>query len=324
MAALLEIQELRTYFSSPYGIVRAVDCVNLELARGETLGIVGESGCGKTVLSLSIMRLIPEPPGKIEGGRILLNGVDLLTLSADEMRDIRGRDISMIFQEPMTALNPVFRIGNQITEVVRTHQKVSYKDAFDQAVIMLQKVGIPSPEKRVHDYPHQLSGGMRQRVMIAMALICKPQLMLADEPTTALDVTIQAQILDLLRQMKNDLHTSIILITHDLGVVAQSAQKMAVMYAGEIVEYADVSDIFSNPSHPYTVGLLESIPPLKGKYSRNARLRTISGTVPELYKSKKGCRFQDRCIDLMKVCTEEKPSLLPLVGTHFVRCWKRR
>ncbi|MDD5169745.1 MAG: ABC transporter ATP-binding protein [Syntrophales bacterium] len=321
MPSLLEIHDLFTYFDSPFGAVRAVDGVSLEISHGETLGVVGESGCGKTVLSLSIMRLVPIPPGRIAGGKILFDGIDLLSLKIDEMRNIRGRDISMIFQEPMTALNPVFRIGDQIIEVIRHHEKISKRDAMDRAISMLSHVGMPSPEKRMSDYPHQLSGGMRQRVMIAMALVCRPRLMLADEPTTALDVTIQAQILELLVKLKEEMDMSIILITHDLGVVAESAQQVAVMYAGEIVEYADVNSIFCDPLHPYTVGLLESIPKLDQKPSRGTRLNTISGVVPELYREITGCRFQDRCPQVMDVCRRQKPDLFMRKSCRTVRCW---
>lgn len=322
MVPLLDIQNLSTFFNTPFGTVRAVDDVSLGLGPGETLGIVGESGCGKTVLALSMMRLVPEPPGKIGGGKILFNGVDLLGLSKQEMRAIRGRDISMIFQEPMTALNPVFRIGDQIVEAIRHHQDTSHRDAVDLAVTMLRQVGIPQPEKRIRDYPHQLSGGMRQRVMIAMALVCKPRLMLADEPTTALDVTIQAQIIDLLNDLKSEFKTAIILITHDLGVVAETTQKVAVMYAGEIVEYADVDVLFDNALHPYTVGLLESIPPLDKTPTKESRLNTIPGTVPEWGRIPQGCRFQERCSLVMAVCRERKPDLRTQGPNHTVRCWK--
>jgi len=322
MAPLLDIRNLCTCFSTPFGTVRAVDGVSLTLEEGETLGVVGESGCGKTVLSLSIMRLIPDPPGRIVSGQILLDGRDLLSLPPDEMRALRGKEISMIFQEPMTALNPVFKIGDQIIEVIRQHQAVSYRDALHQAVHMLGRVGMPSPEKRVYDYPHQLSGGMRQRVMIAMALACRPRLMLADEPTTALDVTIQAQILDLLNQLKKELNTAILLITHDLGVIAESAQKAAVMYAGEIVELSTVDQIFAHPAHPYTIGLLESIPPWDEQLTRYSRLNTIPGAVPELYRIMAGCRFQDRCPDVMATCRKNPPSLKDCRSGHSVRCWK--
>ena len=322
MASLLEIQNLSTSFRTPYGTVLAVDDVSLSLEQGETLGVVGESGCGKTVLALSLMRLVPEPPGQITGRAVLFNGTDLLKLSREEMRSIRGKDISMIFQEPMTALNPVFRIGDQVIEAIRQHQDITKRDAATQAVDMLRQVGLPQPEKRIRDYPHQLSGGMRQRIMIAMALVCKPRLMLADEPTTALDVTIQAQILHLLNDLKQELKTAIVLITHDLGVVAETAQQVAVMYAGQIVEYADVESLFNNAMHPYTLGLLESIPPLDQAPSKEFRLNTIRGTVPEPGRDLKGCRFQDRCLHAMAVCGEKQPELKARGASHTVRCWK--
>jgi peptide/nickel transport system ATP-binding protein len=322
MPPLLDIRNLCTYFSSSFGTVRAVDGVSLTLEQGETLGVVGESGCGKTVLSLSIMRLVPDPPGRIVEGQILLDGQDLLTLNPEQMRALRGKEISMIFQEPMTALNPVFRIGDQIVETIRHHQDISHRDAMNQAVSMLGRVGMSSPEKRVQDYPHQLSGGMRQRVMIAMALACRPRLMLADEPTTALDVTIQAQIMELLIELKKEMNTAILLITHDLGVIAESAQKAAIMYAGEIVEYSTVKNIFTNPAHPYTIGLLESIPPWEETPARDARLNTIPGVVPELYRIMTGCRFQERCTHAMAICREKKPALTDRGPQHSVRCWK--
>ena len=321
MPPLLDIRDLRTYFDSPAGVVRAVDGVSLSIGAGETLGVVGESGCGKTVLSLSVMRLVPSPPGRNAGGEILFDGTDLLKLDAGQMRNIRGRDISMIFQEPMTALNPVFRVGDQIVEVIRRHGEKSQSAAADRAIGMLAAVGMPSPEKRFRDYPHQLSGGMRQRVMIAMALACRPRLMLADEPTTALDVTIQAQILELIARLKEEMNTSVMLITHDLGVVAQSVQKVAVMYAGEVVEHADVKDLFSTPLHPYTVGLLESIPMLDRTRTREDRLNTIPGVVPELYGEIAGCRFQERCPRAMDICRERKPDLIARENHRTVRCW---
>jgi peptide/nickel transport system ATP-binding protein/oligopeptide transport system ATP-binding protein len=265
--------------------------------------------------------LIPDPPGRIEGGSILFYGRDLLKLHSEEMRSIRGKEISMIFQEPMTALNPVFKIGDQIVEVIRRHQDLTYPEALKQAIAMLGQVGIASPERRVSDYPHQLSGGMRQRVMIAIALACRPRLMLADEPTTALDVTIQAQIIELLNRLKKEMDTAIILITHDLGVVAESAQKVAVMYAGEIVEYGGVMGIFYHPRHPYTVGLLQSIPSFECTPARDDRLNTIPGTVPELYQMISGCRFHDRCPHVMPVCKEEKPELIEHPDEHSARCW---
>jgi peptide/nickel transport system ATP-binding protein/oligopeptide transport system ATP-binding protein len=301
--------------------VRAVDGVDFTLNEGDTLGIVGESGCGKTVLALSIMRLIPVPPGRIVSGSVLFEGADLIQLSEPEMRKVRGKRISMIFQEPMTSLNPVFRVGEQIAEAVELHLGLSKKDALDHAVKMLQLVGMPSPQERILDYPHQMSGGMRQRVMIAMALSCNPRLMLADEPTTALDVTIQAQILDLINRLKGEVGTSVMLITHDLGVIAEAAQFAAVMYAGKIVEYGSVGELFSRPLHPYTVGLMNSIPKI-GEDSGEGHLRTIAGTVPSLYELPAGCSFRDRCPDVMAVCAEQKPELIEQGPGHWVRCWK--
>ena len=323
---LLEIRGLKTYFYSESGTARAVDDVSLSLRKGQTLGLVGESGCGKSVTALSIMGLIPNPPGKIVAGEILFQGrTDLINLSRGEMRKIRGNEISMIFQEPMTSLNPVFRIGKQIAEAVQLHQKVSRKEAWNRSVEMLRLVGIPLPEKRIHDYPHQLSGGMRQRVMIAMALSCNPKLMLADEPTTALDVTIQAQILHLMNQLKKAVGTSIILITHDLGVIAKMAQKVCVMYAGVVMETADVITLFTNPLHPYTLGLLNSIPRVDRNTGTKARLKTIEGTVPSLLNLPVGCRFSNRCPKVHEACRRWEPELaeVPAGGhsQHWVRCW---
>jgi peptide/nickel transport system ATP-binding protein/oligopeptide transport system ATP-binding protein len=318
---LLEVRNLCTYFETARGTVRAVDGVDFTLNEGDTLGIVGESGCGKTVLALSIMRLIPVPPGRIVSGSVLFEGADLIRLSEPEMRKVRGKHISMIFQEPMTSLNPVFRVGDQIAEAVELHLGLSKKDALDHAVKMLQLVGMPSPRERILDYPHQMSGGMRQRVMIAMALSCNPRLMLADEPTTALDVTIQAQILDLINRLKGDVGTSVMLITHDLGVIAEAAQFAAVMYTGKIVEYGSVDELFSRPLHPYTVGLMNSIPKIGGD-SGQGHLRTIAGTVPNLYELPVSCSFRDRCPDAMAVCSEQKPELIERSPGHFVRCFK--
>jgi peptide/nickel transport system ATP-binding protein len=322
MGVILDIADLRTVFNTPRGVVKAVDGVDVSLLQGDTLGIVGESGCGKTVLALSIMRLIPSPPGKIVSGRILFNGVDLVQLEEEEMRRVRGRDISMIFQEPMTSLNPVFRIGEQVAEAIRLHQGLSGRDALDRAVEMLKLVGIAAPDRRAREYPHQMSGGMRQRVMIAMAIACAPRLMLADEPTTALDVTIQAQILDLIGRLKEETGTSVILITHDLGIVAEAAQSVAVMYAGRIVEYGEVGDVFSTPLHPYTRGLTASIPKLHQKVNRQDVLPVIPGMVPSLYHLPEGCRFQDRCPEVMDVCRHQEPELKKNAGLHTVRCWK--
>ncbi|NWF57573.1 MAG: ABC transporter ATP-binding protein [Syntrophaceae bacterium] len=317
---LLTIRNLHTYFYTDEGVAKAVDGVDLELKEGGTLGVVGESGCGKSVTALSIMRLIPDPPGKIARGEIFFEGTNLLSLSEAEMRKIRGRSISMIFQEPMTSLNPVFQIGDQISEVLRLHEGMSRKEAWDKSIEMLKLVGIPSPERRVHEYPHQLSGGMRQRAMIAMALACSPKLMIADEPTTALDVTIQAQILELMNRLQRDKGMSVILITHNLGVIAETAQKVAVMYAGRIVEYAEVKPIFGNPMHPYTQGLLKSIPRLDEDHTRKARLEAIPGLVPSLLDLPRGCKFSNRCKYVFDKCGEE-PQLIEAEPGHMVRCW---
>jgi peptide/nickel transport system ATP-binding protein/oligopeptide transport system ATP-binding protein len=317
---LLTIRNLHTYFFTDEGVAKAVDGVDLELKEGGTLGVVGESGCGKSVTALSVMRLIPDPPGKIAKGEIIFEGKNLLGLSEAEMRKIRGRSISMIFQEPMTSLNPVFQIGDQISEVLRLHEGMSRREAWDRSIEMLKMVGIPSPERRVQEYPHQLSGGMRQRAMIAMALACSPKLMIADEPTTALDVTIQAQILELMNRLQRDKGMSVILITHNLGVIAETAQKVAVMYAGRIVEYAEVKPIFGNPMHPYTQGLLKSIPRLDEDHSRKARLEAIPGLVPSLLELPKGCKFSNRCKYVFEKCGEE-PELIEAELGHMVRCW---
>ena len=317
---LLKIRSLRTYFFTDEGVAKAVDGVDLELEEGGTLGLVGESGCGKSVTALSIMRLIPEPPGKIVEGEIIFNGTNLLTLSEAEMRKIRGRSISMIFQEPMTSLNPVFQIGDQISEVLRLHEGMSRKDAWSRSVEMLKLVGIPAPERRVMEYPHQLSGGMRQRAMIAMALACSPKLMIADEPTTALDVTIQAQILELMNRLQKEKGMSLILITHNLGVIAETARKVAVMYAGRIVEYTNVRSIFATPKHPYTQGLLKSIPRLDAHHGRKEKLEAIPGLVPSLLDLPVGCKFSNRCKYVFDRCVEEPPLLEPVPG-QLVRCW---
>jgi oligopeptide/dipeptide ABC transporter ATP-binding protein len=325
MEKILEVKNLQTSFKTEEGEVKAVDGVSFDVFKGKTLGIVGESGCGKSVTSLSIMRLIPNPPGKVVGGEILFEGRDLLKVSADEMRNIRGNRISMIFQEPMTSLNPVFTIGNQLREAIAIHSNLSKQAVADRAVEMLKLVGIPSPEKRVHDYPHQLSGGMRQRVMIAMALSCNPSVLIADEPTTALDVTIQAQILDLLRDLQSRLGMAIILITHDLGVVAEMADEVVVMYAGKVAEKAPVREIFRNPKHPYTKGLLNSIPTLSkdptGKVKKK-RLETIPGIVPNLLHLPRGCRFQERCPYVIDQCRGDEPALRGVGAgvTHDIRC----
>jgi len=322
MIPLLTIRGLKTYFETRNGTVKAVDGVDLSVNRGDTLGVVGESGCGKTVLALTIIRLIPIPPGKIVSGNIIFNNVDLLQLPEDEMRGMRGNDISMIFQEPMTSLNPVLKIGDQVAEVIQLHRDISKHDALERAVEMLRLVGMPSPQERIRDYPHQMSGGMRQRVMIAMALACNPSLMLADEPTTALDVTIQAQILELINQLKEKVGTSVILITHDLGVVAEACQYAAIMYAGKIVEHSPVAELFSKPLHPYTVGLMESIPKLDAASQEQTRLKVISGVVPNLYNLPRGCSFQERCRYRMDICGEREPPLDKYKGAHLVRCWR--
>jgi peptide/nickel transport system ATP-binding protein/oligopeptide transport system ATP-binding protein len=315
---LLTINNLKTYFYTEEGLVPAVDGLDLELDEGETLAIVGESGCGKSVTALSMLRLIPNPPGKITDGRILFKGDDLLKKSEREMRAIRGNELSMIFQEPMTSLNPVFTVGHQIMESFIYHQGLDEKAARERAVEMIGMVGIPMPEKIANDYPHQLSGGMRQRIMIAIALACRPKILIADEPTTALDVTIQAQILRLLDDLKKKTNNAIILITHDLGIVAQFAKNVMVMYAGEAVEYADVKTIYKNPLHPYTAGLLKSVP----KISEDSEvLYNIKGTVPSPRDYPKGCRFAPRCEEANDLCGREKPGLADL-GGHKVRCWK--
>jgi oligopeptide/dipeptide ABC transporter ATP-binding protein len=316
---LLEINNLKTYFFTEEGIVRAVDGVDLLLGKGETLGIVGESGCGKSMMSLSIMGLVPNPPGKIVNGEINFKNKDLTKLSQSNYRKIRGNEISMIFQEPMTSLNPVFTIGKQMMEVYQYHQGLSKEKAKEKTIEMLKLVGISMPERRIHEYPNQLSGGMRQRVMIAMALACDPELLIADEPTTALDVTIQAQILKLMGELKQKLNTSIILITHNLGVVAEMADKIMVMYAGKVMEYADTKSIFNNPKHPYTEGLLDSIPKIDKPVNR---LSAIPGTVPSHNNFPTGCRFHPRCKYVMPICLEEDPELVQLENNNQVRCWK--
>jgi peptide/nickel transport system ATP-binding protein len=321
MEAILEIRGLRTHFETERGVVRAVDGVDLRVAAGRTFGVVGESGCGKTVLALSILRLVPSPPGRIVGGSVLFNGRDLLSLPAEEMRKVRGREISMIFQEPMTSLNPVFRVGEQIAEVFRLHQRMDRREALMRSVEMLKMVGIPSPEKRMRDYPHQMSGGMRQRVMIAIALACRPRVMLADEPTTALDVTIQAQMMNLIGCLREDTGASVVLITHDLGLIAEAAEMVAVMYAGQVVEQGPVRELFSSPLHPYTRGLMNSVPRMDGPVGRNILLKAIPGTVPPLYNLPSGCRFQERCPEVFPACRERAPALEEIVSGHDCRCW---
>jgi peptide/nickel transport system ATP-binding protein len=322
MPPLLEIKDLMTVFDTTRGRIRAVDGVSLTINSGETLGVVGESGCGKTMLSLSIMRLIPAN-GKIISGEILFSGKDLLKLPEDEMRARRGSEISMIFQEPMTSLNPVFRAGEQIAEAIRLHKNLPAKQAMELSVELLREVGIPDPQKRARDYPHNLSGGMRQRVMIAMAMSCHPRLLLADEPTTALDVTIQAQILELISELKQKNNMAVVFITHDLGVIAQAAEKVAVMYAGKIVELSTVDALFSNPMHPYTQGLLESMPArCFDSTGKQEYLKTIPGSVPDLYDVSQGCRFYDRCSYAVEECYRKEPALLEIETGHFVSCRK--
>ncbi len=317
---LLDVKNLKTRFNTDDGTFRAVDDVSFNVKRGQTIGIVGESGCGKSVTSLSIMRLI-QKPGTIEGGQVLFKGQDLLKLSDEKMRQIRGNEIAMIFQEPMTSLNPVYTIGDQIEEAILLHQKeLSKAQARERAIKMLRIVGIPAPEKRFHEYPHQLSGGMRQRVMIALAISCNPELLIADEPTTALDVTIQAQILDLMRNLQKEFNAGMILITHDLGVVAEMCQEVAVMYAGRIVEYGTVEDIFYRPKHHYTRGLLDSIPHFETGHKLD-QLKTIPGMVPSLYNLPVGCRFQDRCPAVQNDCRQTYPPLENMRGIHKAACF---
>jgi len=318
---LLDIRHLQTHFFVRGQVAKAVDDVNLSIAPGQTLGLVGESGCGKSVTAHSIIQLIPDPPGRIVGGEIYFNGTNLLSLTEKEMRRIRGNRISMIFQEPMTSLNPVFSVGDQVGEVIRLHQKLTAKETRERVVDMFHRVGIPAAEKRLDDYPHQMSGGMRQRVMIAMALACNPKLMIADEPTTALDVTIQAQILDLMNTLKSDTGASILFITHDLGVIAEMAQHVVVMYAGRVMEYAEAPSLFLTPKHPYTVGLMESIPKL-GRRDKPERLPTISGVVPSLFSLPEGCLFSDRCPDVFADCRKTTPQRYDVGNNHIVRCLK--
>jgi oligopeptide/dipeptide ABC transporter ATP-binding protein len=321
---ILEIDDLRTHFFTAAGVVRAVDGVSYRLRSGETLGIVGESGCGKSVTALSVLRLVASPPGRVVGGAIRFDGADLLGLSEPEMEDIRGNEISMIFQEPMTSLNPLLTVGRQISEAIALHQGLGQRAALDKAVEMLRRVAIPEPERRIHAYPHQLSGGMRQRVMIAMALSCNPKVLIADEPTTALDVTIQAQILDLMRELQETTGTAIILITHDMGVVAENADRVVVMYAGRKVEEASAKELFENPGHPYTRGLLGSLPKLdvaaRSGAHRN-RLSEIKGMVPSLLDLPEGCTFAPRCEFASDECRAAYPPLIERRPEHLVACW---
>ncbi|MFZ0242275.1 MAG: ABC transporter ATP-binding protein [Desulfobacterales bacterium] len=317
---LLDIHNLRTHFQTPHGTVRAVDDVSLTVAAGEVMGIVGESGCGKSVLSLSILRLLPMPPAFFAGGQILFDGRDLLEASAEEVRRIRGNRISMIFQEPMSALNPVFTIGNQLAEVFQVHRSMGKAEAMDKAVAMLETVGVPAPGRRVKEYPYQLSGGMRQRVMIAMALACRPALLIADEPTTALDVTIQAQILDLMEQLRRELDTAIIMVSHDLGVIAETAGRVIVMYTGKIMEAAETLALFDTPLHPYTRGLMQAIPAVTSRRDQG-ELYEISGTVPSLLNLPLGCPFNPRCPLVEDICRNREPELREVAPGHRVACW---
>ncbi len=316
---LISVKNLKTNFYTYAGVVKALDGVDFDIYKGETIGLVGETGCGKSVTALSIIRLIQWPPGKIDEGSIIFEGKDLLKLPESEMRKIRGNKISMIFQEPMNSFNPVFTIGDQIAEVIMLHQKKAKKEAWDQAIEMLKFTSIPAPERVAKSYPHELSGGMLQRAMISMALACQPELLIADEPTTALDVTIEAQILDLMKGLKTKMGASILLITHDLGIIAEMCDRVGVMYAGNIVELADVSTIFKNPSHPYTGGLICAIPSLATKQA--CRLDTIPGNVPNLIRPPEGCRFHPRCSKAMDRCKKEKPGVYDLGNGHLVSCF---
>ena len=316
---VLEVNNLQTHFFTDEGVVPSVNGVSFYINQEETLGIVGESGCGKSVTSLSIMQLVPNPPGRIVGGEILFQGENLVKKTPEQMRKIRGNDMAMIFQEPMSSLNPVYTIGDQIAESVILHEKVSKREAFNRAVEMLRLVGIPAAERRAREYPHQMSGGMRQRVMIAMALACNPKLLIADEPTTALDVTIQAQILDLMKKLKSEFHAAIMLITHDLGVVAEMCDRVAVMYAGKVVEEGTTRELFGEPLHPYTEGLLASIPRIDETHQE--KLHVIDGTVPNLLHLPTGCSFAPRCPKAMDVCQREEPTLIEVGDGRKVSCW---
>ncbi len=320
MAPLLEIKGLKTHFSTDDGILQAVDGVDISINRGETLCVVGESGCGKTVTAMSILKLIAMPPGRIAAGEIIFEGRDLVPLTSNQLDEIRAKEIGFIFQEPMTSLNPVLTVGEQIAESLRRHEAVTRKQALERTIEMLKLVQIPNAEGRVHNYPHQFSGGMRQRVMIAMALACKPKLIIADEPTTALDVTIQAQILDLLQDMKERFGMAVMLITHAMGVVAETAQRVVVMYAGKVVEEADVDALFADPGHPYTQGLIRSIPRIDLDSEHKTRLEAIGGSVPILINPPVGCRFAPRCKFAMDICTEKEPLLREIAPGHRMAC----
>lgn len=319
MKPLLEVSDLTTYFNTQDGIVKAVESVSYDVNVGETIALVGESGCGKTVSALSIVRLIAEPPGKIMSGQVLLEGIDLLKLTPDEMRKVRGAKISMIFQEPLTSLNPVLTIGRQLSEGLEYHKQLSSQEAEREAINLLKMVGIPHPETRIRDYPHQFSGGMRQRVMIAIAIACKPQIVIADEPTTAVDVTIQAQLLELIKGISREYNTALILITHNLGVVARYAHRVFVMYAGKIIEYGSALDVYHHPLHPYTSGLLASVPRLDEP--RKMRLVPIKDQPPDLIALPPGCAFQPRCDHAVGICAKEKPTLMEVAKGHYSACW---
>jgi oligopeptide/dipeptide ABC transporter ATP-binding protein len=317
---ILQVKNLVTAFDTESGHIRAVDDVSFQIKKQQTLGIVGESGCGKSVTALSIMRLLPKPTGMIESGQVLFNGSDLVQLPADRMHEIRGKRISMVFQEPMTSLNPVHRIGKQLGEVFRLHfSDMSENDIRQQSLELLQKVGIPETEQRMKEYPHQISGGMRQRVMIALALACKPDILIADEPTTALDVTIQAQILDLMQNLQSETGMAVIVITHDLGVIAETCEDVVVMYAGKVAETASAIELFKNPKHPYTQGLLDSIPRLETP--RKTKLNIIKGIVPSLYELPSGCRFRNRCPHAMEICAGDPPPMSSVGKDHFAACY---
>lgn len=319
-APLLQVRDLHTHFRTPAGTAKAVDGVSLHVQTGEVLGVVGESGCGKSVLALSVLRLLPMPPAVFAGGEIIFRGRNLLDLPEWEIRTIRGNEISMIFQEPMTALNPVFTVGNQLAEAFRIHQGASRSEALAKSVEMLETVGVPIPRNRVKEYPHQLSGGIRQRVMIAMALACRPGLLIADEPTTALDVTIQAQILDLMERLRQDLGTAIIMITHDLGVIAEISHRVVVIYAGRVVEQAQTLELFDQPLHPYTRGLMQAIPSPEATRKTQA-LYEIRGVVPSLFDLPRGCRFHPRCPQAQEICREQEPDLMESGDDHWTACW---
>ncbi len=314
---LLDVQDLKTHFFTEDGVVQAVDGVSFQLEPGQKMGLVGESGCGKSVTALSIMRLVPDPPGRIVSGRILFDGVDLVQIPKEEMRTVRGRRISMIFQDPMTSLNPVFTVGYQIDEAIQLHQGLEREEARRKTLEMLETVNIANPDRVANSYPHELSGGMRQRCMIAMALSCRPKLLIADEPTTSLDVTIEAQILDLIDDLNRKLNTALLLITHDMGIIAEMCQKVAVMYGGTIVEMADTRTLFKAPRHPYTVGLLRSIPSLSVE---KTDLKIIPGSVPDLINPPPGCRFHPRCEHCKEACKRERPKLVDVGGGHLVAC----